>query len=397
MPRWDVNFNLRLDSQRPQIVSLKERAYALASVIRAIPIPPYTKTKLDALNILRAVRGTTGIEGIELTEDEVRQIMESPPKKSVLPPNRSREEKEARNAEELMYYVAKELNRDPNLPLTEKLVCKIHEITTKGIDYPDNVPGKYRTHLVSAGNYVPPSGEDVRKLMREFIKWFNTGVPIAWDSIIRAIVAHFYVVSIHPFGDGNGRTVRGVESFLLYQSGVNARGFYSLANYYYQHRHEYVQFLDQVRFQSNGDLTPFILFALQGLVVELEAVHNEVLSDVKLIAFRDYAREQLVVHGKLGTRVGERMLRFLLALSEQSVSLKALRNGDHRLARFYRKLTNKTLSRDLNFLKVHELVIIDGDELQANLDVMTRYTPPFELSRRRKPLHRTIRQRSRGR
>ncbi len=397
MPRWDVNFNLRLDSQRPQIVSLKERAYALASVIRAIPIPPYTKTKLDALNILRAVRGTTGIEGIELTEDEVRQIMESPPKKSVLPPNRSREEKEARNAEELMYYVAKELNRDPNLPLTEKLVCKIHEITTKGIDYPDNVPGKYRTHLVSAGNYVPPSGEDVRKLMREFIKWFNTGVPIAWDSIIRAIVAHFYVVSIHPFGDGNGRTARGVESFLLYQGGVNARGFYSLANYYYQHRHEYVQFLDQVRFQSNGDLTPFILFALQGLVVELEAVHNEVLSDVKLIAFRDYAREQLVVHGKLGTRVGERMLRFLLALSEQSVSLKALRNGDHRLARFYRKLTNKTLSRDLNFLKVHELVIIDGDELRANLDVMTRYTPPFELSRRQKPLRRTIRQRSRGR
>jgi len=388
---------MRFDNQHPEIVTCVARAYALADVIRDIPIPPHVKDMLDALNILRAVRGTTGIEGIELTEDEVRQIMESPPKKPVLPPNRKREEKEARNAEELMYYVAEEVDRDPNLPLTEKLVCKIHEITTKGIDYPDNIPGKYRTHPVSVGNYVPPSGEDVRKLMREFIKWFNTGVPIAWDSIIRAIVAHFYVVSIHPFGDGNGRTARGVESFLLYRGGVNARGFYSLANYYYQHRHEYVQFLDQVRFQSNGDLTPFILFALQGLVVELEAVHNDVLSDVKLIAFRDYAREQLVVHGKLGTRVGERMLRFLLALSEQSVSLKALRNGDHRLARFYRKLTNKTLSRDLNFLKVHKLVIIDGDELRANLDVMTRYTPPFELSRRRKPLRRTIRQRSRGR
>jgi len=385
MPRWDVNFNMRFTSEHPQILSLKERAYALASVIRAIPIPPYTKTKLDALNILRAVRGTTGIEGAELTEDEVREIMESPPQKPVLPPNRSREEKEARNAEKLMYYLAEELNRDPNLPLTEKLVRNIHKITTKGIDYPDNIPGKYRTRDVHAGSYIPPRGEDVRKLMREFIRWFNSGAPTAWDPIIRAIVAHFYVVSIHPFGDGNGRTSRGVESFLLYQAGVNARGFYSLANYYYQHRHEYVQFLDQVRFQTNGDLTPFILFALKGLVPELEAVHNEVLSDVKLIAFRDYAREQLVLRGKLGTRVGERLLRFLLSLSEETVSLKALRNGDHRLAHFYRKLTNKTLSRDLNFLKEHELVIIDGDELRANLDIMTRYTPPYELSMRRRP------------
>ena len=98
-----------------------------------------------------------------------------------------------------------------------------------------------------------------------------------------------------------------------------------------------------------------------------------------------------MVRGKLGTRVGERMLRFLLSLSEESVSLKALRNGDHRLARFYRKLTNKTLSRDLNFLKEHELVIVDGGELRANLDIMTRYTPPFELTKRRRSLHRTTR------
>lgn len=396
MPRWDVNFNIRLEFQQSQIVALKERAHALASVICAIPIPPYTKTKLDALNILRAVRGTTGIEGVELSENEVRQIMESPPQKSVLPPNRKREEKEARNAEELMYYVAEKVSRNPHLPLTEDLVCKIHKITTKDIDYPNNIPGKYRMHAVSAGNYVPPSGDDVGKLMREFIKWFNTGPPAAWDPIIRAIVSHFYVVSIHPFGDGNGRTARGVESLLLYQGGVNARGFYSLANYYYQHRQEYVQFLDHVRFQSNGDLTPFVLFALQGLVSELEAVHDEVLSDVKLIAFRDYARELLTKYGKLGTRVGERMLGFLLGLSGQSVSLKALRNGEHSLARFYRKLTNKTLSRDLNFLKLHKLIIINGDELLANLDVMTRYTPPFELTRRRRPQRRTITQRSRG-
>ena len=381
MPRWDVNFSMYLNDQHPEIVSCVAMANALAGVIRDIPILPSIKNSLDALNILRAVRGTTGIEGIELTEDEVKQIMESPRGKPVLPPNRSREEQEARNAQKVMSYVVKELTRDSHIPLTEKLICTIHRITTKDIDYPDNIPGKYRTHDVHAGSYLPPKGEEVGKLMRQFVKWFNSDTPTAWGPIIRAIVAHFYVVSIHPFGDGNGRTSRGVESFLLYQGGVNARSFYSLANYYYKHRQEYVWFLDHVRFESNGDLTPFVLFALKGLVSELQQVHAEVLTNVRSIAFRDYGREQLASHNKLGSNVGERMSALLVYLSSsEGVSLRAIRSGKHPLSRLYHNLTTKTLSRDINFLKQHELIIVEGDELRANVDLMTRYTPPLELT-----------------
>ncbi len=379
MPRWDVHFNTHVGNLDSEIVSRIAMAHALAGVIRDIPIPPRVKYRLDALNILRAVRGTTGIEGIELTEDEVGQIIESPRKKPVLPPNRSREEQEARNAHRVMSYIVKELTRDPNIPLTERLIRTIHRITTKDIDYPDNIPGQYRTHDVSVGSYLPPRGEDVKKLMKEFIRWFNSGAPVAWDPIIRALIAHFYVISIHPFGDGNGRMARGIESFLLYQAGVNARSFYSLANYYYQRRQEYVQFLDHVRFQTNGNLTPFVLFALNGLVGELQQVHSEVLANVKMIAFRDYAREQLALHDKLGSSVGERMSSLLVYLSDgEVVSIKAIRSGKHTLSQLYRKLTPKTLSRDINFLKERKLVIVQGDELQANLDVMTRYTPPLE-------------------
>lgn len=381
MPIGDVNFDTRVNIQFSEVISCVAKADAFASVIRGIPIPPGVQMKIDALNILRAVRGTTGIEGIELTDDEVQEIMKSPRGTPVLAPNRRREEQEARNAEQLMYYVVDRLRLKPDTPLTEQLICKMHQITTKDIDYPNNTPGKYRTYAVSAGSYTPPqTGEEVSRLMKEFIHWFDKGEPASWPPIIRAIVAHFYFVSIHPFGDGNGRTARGVESFLLYQAGINARGFYSLANYYYRHREEYVQFLDHVRFRTNGDLTPFVLFALQGLVAELEEVHNEVLSEVKLIAFRDYAREELAIHGKLATGAGDRMFHFLLGLGRDPVSLKALRGGKHTLSPFYRNVTTRTLSRDLNFLKQHELIIVEGDELRANLDIMTRYTPPFEIA-----------------
>jgi Fic family protein len=376
MPAWDVRLDTRVYVTSPEIVTAAARIDALAGVIRNIPIPPSIQSKIDALNILRAVRGTTGIEGIELSDEEVARIMRSPPTKRVLPASREREEKEARNAERVMRFVVKVLRKDAAIPLTERLICEIHELTTEGINYQNNRPGHYREHGVSAGTYVPPqTGEEVRRLMTKFIEWFNEGPPRSWPAAIRAVVAHFYVISIHPFGDGNGRTARGVESFLLYQGGINARGFYSLSNYYYRNRQEYVSLLDHVRFETNGDLTPFVRFALNGLVSELEAVHEEVLQEVTIIAFRDYARETLMTEGKMGTKPGERMYHFLLGLAEEPVSIAALKRGRHALSQFYRGVTAKTLTRDLNFLRSHGLVIITRDEIRANLDVMKQFMP----------------------
>lgn len=374
MPAWDVNFDCRLNIEDHEIVSSVERVNAMAEVIRGIPLPPAVQRHIDRLNILRAVRGTTGIEGTELSETEVEGIISAPPEAHVLSQARQRAEQEAKNANEVMIFVADTLQRDPNYPVTESLVRTIHRLTTQAIDYPANEPGVYRNHPVHAGTYVPPrTGDEVRSLMAEFLEWLNHGPPQGWAAPLRAIAAHFYLVSIHPFGDGNGRTARGLESFLLYQGGINARGFYSLANYYYQNRAEYEAMLDEVRFRTNGNITPFVKFALRGLVTEQEAVHQEILAQVTVIAFRDFAREALTVDGKIGTRPGERMFHFLLQLAGESVSVTQLRRGGHPLAERYHGVTAKTLSRDLNYLKGRQLIRIEDGVVRANIEVMGRF------------------------
>jgi Fic family protein len=165
-----------------------------------------------------------------------------------------------------------------------------------------------------------------------------------------------------------------LESFLLYQGGINARGFYSLANYYYQNRTEYEAMLDEVRFRTNGDITPFIKFALRGLVAEQEAVHQEILAEVTTIAFRDFAREVLTTEGKIGTKPGERMFHFLLQLAGNSVSIAQLRKGGHPLSELYHGVTAKTISRDLNYLQGRRLIRIDKGTIQANIEVMSHFT-----------------------
>ena len=375
MPSWQVNFDLRLATNARDIVEDLAMVHAMASVIRGIPIPPQVQQRLDQLNIMRAVRGTTGIEGTELSEEEVNLIVESAGGAAVLGPDREREEQEARNANTLMQFVGDYTRNNPDALLTEPLLLKFHEILTEGIDYMHNEPGRYRSHAVNVGAYRPPATrEEVQGLMTKFFTWFNTGPPNAWDPVLRAVVAHFYVVSIHPFGDGNGRTSRAVESFLLYKAGVNVRGYYSLANYYYQHRDEYIYHLNDIQMRGGSDLTPFASFALKGLVRELQVVHNEVLDEVRVLAFRDYARRTLADAGKLGNPVGERQLQLLTELAGRPVSVRALRSGSDPLARLYRGVTQRTLSRDINYLKEQNLIIQVGDELQARVDLMTQFT-----------------------
>ncbi len=374
MPKWDVHFDTFVRTDAPAIVALVERAKALASVIRGIPIPPHVQLRLDHLNIQRVVRGTTGIEGTEVSEEEVAEVLRAQQGQRVLPESRQREEQEVLNAATLMYAVAK-IPGNPEGRLHEELVREFHKTITEDIDYPRNIPGSYRDHRVVAGDYVPPeNGEEVRRLMAEFIQWFNEGRTREWDPIVRAIVAHFYVISIHLFGDGNGRTSRAVESYLLYQAGVNARGFYSLANYYYKNRSTYVQELDNARFRTDPDLTPFVRFALMGLVEELEAVHGEVISEIQIISFRDYAREILMNTNKLGTPVGERQFMFLLGLGREPISLRTLRAGGDPLSELYSDVTTKTLMRDIHFLEEQELIVVSDGWLRADLEVMGQFT-----------------------
>jgi len=383
MPAWNVTFRITVETDNKEIIATLAKCYAMASVINNIPITPNRQHKVDRLNIIRAVRGTTGIEGANLTEDEVKRIIEAPRSQPVLPANRQREEKEARGAEELMQYVARLVERNPNCILDENLIRTFHKILTKDIDYEKNTPGDYRTFPVRAGDYIAPPGDRVQDLIEGFIAWFNRGEPLEWDPILRTIAAHFYIVSVHPFGDGNGRTARAVENFLLYKAGINVRGFYSLANFYYQHRSEYINLLDKVRFETENDLTPFILFALRGLASELESVHQEVLLEVKEIAFRDYVRDVLSV--ELGTKPGDRMFDFMVLLGPDTVYVKDIRSGNHRLSRLYRGLTAKTLSRDLADLAKKQLIIVQGGMVQANLEVMSRFTANHEPMQRPKP------------
>ncbi len=374
MPVWPVRLDLRLDLEDPELFRLITRAEAMAGTIRGIPLPPVVWDEINRLNIARAVRGTTGIEGSRLDESEVARILSGPPDSHVLPPDRDRDEAEVRNAAAVTRFIEETLDADGDRPLTEDLIREIHMVTTSGIRYEHNVPGQYRSHAANAGDYVPPRGAaEVERLMTELVAWLHSGPVANWHAVIRAIAAHFYFVSIHPFGDGNGRTARAIESFLLYQGNINPVGFYSLANFYYVNRSRYIEMLDSTRFDSGNDLTPFIKWAAAGLVDEMEQVHARVVDQATLVAFRDFARERVAARTSLPPASQHRVLALVYRLGSESVPLQDVRAGRHPAGYAHASVTPRTLSRDLKLLEDLELVVRSGGAVRANLEIMRRF------------------------
>jgi Fic family protein len=84
-----------------------------------------------------------------------------------------------------------------------------------------------------------------------------------------AALAHFGLISIHPFEDGNGRTARLLADMILQQTGWSNEGMLSVSEAILQQQQEYYDVLRSTQgenFQAEIDATPFVAF------------HNDVLS-----------------------------------------------------------------------------------------------------------------------
>lgn len=111
------------------------------------------------------------------------------------------------------------------------------------------------------GNYAPPAAVHVRDLMEEFMTWLNSE-STQMHPIELAALAHYKLVYIHPFYDGNGRTSRLLMNLILMQAG------YPPVIIRKEDKHDYYRHLETA---NDGDVRPFIRFIARSTEMTLEA------------------------------------------------------------------------------------------------------------------------------
>jgi Fic family protein len=107
---------------------------------------------------------------------------------------------------------------------------------------------------------APPSSR-IEKEMRDFMAWWEKSQEKV-EGLLRAGIAHFRFVTIHPFDDGNGRIARALTDMALARDEHQRRRFYSLSSYIMTERRAYYAALEHCQ-KGNGDITEWLLWFLE--------------------------------------------------------------------------------------------------------------------------------------
>ena len=110
-------------------------------------------------------------------------------------------------------------------------------------------------------HYEAPPGQRIEKEMRQFLSWWNSSLKTE-DGLLRAGIAHFYFVTIHPFEDGNGRIARALTDMALAQDEKLSTRYYSLSSQIMEERDQYYSVLEKCS-KGNNDVTHWLRWFLE--------------------------------------------------------------------------------------------------------------------------------------
>lgn len=131
-------------------------------------------------------------------------------------------------------------------------------------------------------HYEAPPSSLVPSMMNDFIQWVNT--PDITDPLIRAAIAHLWVVSIHPFDDGNGRITRTITELMLARADGMPQRFYSMSAEIMRQRKNYYDVLEKAQ-HGSMDVTQWIIWFLSALKESITTALNTTDRTLKKTAF----------------------------------------------------------------------------------------------------------------
>ena len=225
------------------------------------PLPSYVLKSIKESLTLEWTYNSNSIEGNTLTLQETKLIIEEG---FTIKGKSLREHFEAINHQEAIELIESLVSH--KYVLKDRDILNVHELVLQKIE--KEFAGRYRTSgvRITGANFVPPNALKIDDLMSELIMWANNSTL---EAVIRAAIFHHRFLWIHPFFDGNGRTVRLIFNLLLMKEG------YPPAIILKNDRKKYYDALNAANNGNYGRLLLLILQALErSLDIYLSSLNN---------------------------------------------------------------------------------------------------------------------------
>lgn len=239
---------------------------------------------LDMERRARAISAysSTSIEGNPLPLTDVKRILKNKPEFA------RDSEKEVLNYNQALIELDNLIKSGQEI-FNKKFILKIQQIITTELIEKYRC-GKIRQEPVFVNNpktrqtvYLPPDHQDVDKLLEELFFYLNKNKNII-DPLILAGIFHKQFVIIHPFIDGNGRTIRLATKALLAKMGLNTFHLFSFENYYNQNVSRYFEEVgvsgNYYEIKDKIDFTSWLEYFTDGIIDELLRIVKELEKEI---------------------------------------------------------------------------------------------------------------------
>jgi Fic family protein len=194
--------------------------------------------------------------------------------------------REIQNIEKAMAFIEENVN---DYPINRAFLSEMHKKIVDGLLPPpdgegDSTPGVYRkvNLKINKSSHKPPEWLAVEDYMNELLEFVNKDDSPKYD-LLKTAIAHHRFVWIHPFGNGNGRTVRLFTYAMLVKAGfnVNVGRIINPTAVFCSNRNDYYKFLSEADKGTVEGLTSWIEYVLKGLKDEIEKIDK--LSDYNFL------------------------------------------------------------------------------------------------------------------
>lgn len=119
-------------------------------------------------------------------------------------------------------------------------------------------------------HFEAPPRDGLEQQLGNFLDWFEASrSDAALDPLLRAGIAHFWFVTLHPFDDGNGRLTRAITDLALAQAEQQALRFYAMSASILDDRCGYYRILESSQ-QATPDISAWLEWFLHTLLRSLQ-------------------------------------------------------------------------------------------------------------------------------
>lgn len=197
--------------------------------------------------------------------------------------------REVMNVEQAMDYVERSI--EAGAPITEQFIRELHHLAVSGLlREGDPHPGQYRASGVRIGGaeHLPPDASLVPMYMQELAAFVNRDDAPKYD-LIKMALAHHRLLWTHPFGNGNGRTVRLLSYAMLIKYGFNVQVGGRVLNptaVFCNDRNGYYENLSKADTGTDSGLEAWCSYVLVGIRDELQKLDR--------ITQYDYLRDRIL-------------------------------------------------------------------------------------------------------